>query len=148
MAEAAGETGFRRLLGVEIVDVREDFAHLALAVTDDMMNQFGTVAHGGVVGALLDSAMGNAINGAAVLGPLRRVSVTLDLKVHYLAAIGRERIDAIARVAHNNGETALIEGEVHTAEGRLAAVGTATFLITKPNDSDRVRLAARAAAET
>ena len=61
MAAAAGEIGFRRLLGVEIVEVREDFAHLALAVTDDMMNQFGTVAHGGVVGALLDSAMGNAI---------------------------------------------------------------------------------------
>jgi len=148
VAGAADETGFRRLLGVEIVAVREDFAHLAMDVTDDMMNQFGTVAHGGVVGALLDSAMGNAINGAAVLGPLRRVSVTLDLKVHYLAAIGRERIEALARVTHNDGETALIEGEIRTAAGRLAAVGTATFLITKPTESDRARLAARAAAET
>lgn len=125
------ETGFRRLIGVRILEIRPDFARIGVEVTGDLLNPAGA-CHGGAVGAILDSAMGNALDGAIVQGDIEQFSVTVECKINYLAAIPVGPVTASARVLSRNGDLATVEAELYRSDGRLAAIGLATFMITRP----------------
>lgn len=125
------ETGFRRLIGVRILEIRPDFARIGVEVTEDLLNPAGA-CHGGAVSAILDSVMGNALDGAIVQGDITQFSVTVECKVNYLAAIPTGPVTASARVLSRDGDLATVEAELRRGDGRLAAVGLATFMITRP----------------
>ena len=88
------------------------------------------VVHGGLVAALLDSAMGCAIN---TLAPAGRIFTTLEIKISYTrpltTEVGPLRCDAHA--IHVGSRVGTAEGRVTDAAGRLYAHGTTTCIVVE-----------------
>jgi len=101
-AEVAGqvrlfnESGFARLLGMEILEASDGYSKVTMDCTGKMNP--GGVAHGGAVFALADQAFGIAANCCGV----HRVAVSVT--IHYIApATGR--LVAVARRVEDNKRT-------------------------------------------
>jgi uncharacterized protein (TIGR00369 family) len=94
---------------------------------DDVLNPRGAV-HGGWYGALLDSAMGCAVQSVLEAG---QVYTTLEYKVNLTRAIppGTE-VEARAQVQHGGRSTAVAIGEIRgISDGRLYATGSTTCIV-------------------
>ena len=129
----APEVGFRKLIGVQVLDIGENAACITVEITEDLLNPAGA-CHGGV-GAILDSVMGNALDRILVPGRINPFAVTIESKVNYLASVPPGPVTASARVLSNDGELAVIEAELLRHDGKRAAFGLATFMITRPPGS-------------
>ncbi|MFF7710045.1 hotdog fold thioesterase [Pseudomonas sp. NPDC007930] len=90
--------------------------------------------HGGYAATLLDSCMGCAIHTHLAQG---QGYTTLDLRVSYVRGLASAKgpVRAIGTVVHVGRSTALAEGRIVDAEGRLYATGTTTCLILTPKGS-------------
>lgn len=85
-------------------------------------------AHGGVVASLIDMAASCAL--ITTLGE-HEGRTTIDLTTHFLAP-ARGNLTATAAVRRRGGRTAVIDVEVTSESGELAAIGRATFAILRP----------------
>ena len=117
------------LLGLdldEVVPGRTVFSMLADEVHE---NPMGTM-HGGVVAALVDTAMGCALSSRL---PADAAFTTLELKTNYVRAITQAtgRIYAEGTVLHSGGRVATTEARVHDSNGTLYAHATSTCLILR-----------------
>jgi len=92
-------------------------------------NPIGSV-HGGVITAILDSAMGCALHSLLQAGT---AYTTLELKVNFLkaATIKAGRLTATGKVIHAGGRTALTEAQLTDDTGAVYAHGVSTCLILK-----------------
>ena len=92
-------------------------------------NPIGTV-HGGVISAILDSAMGCTLHSLLSAG---RGYTTLELKVNFLKAITLKTglLKAIGKVIHLGGKTALVEAQLIDEQGVMYAHGVSTCLLFK-----------------
>lgn len=90
-------------------------------------NPIGTV-HGGVISAILDSAMGCSIHS---LLPAGTGYTTLELKVNFLKAITIRsgHLKAIGKVIHSGSTTALVEAQLVDHNGTIYAHSVSTCLI-------------------
>ncbi len=90
-------------------------------------NPLGSV-HGGYAATLLDTAVGCAIHSML---PVGRGYTTLELKVNYVRAITVKTgpVRAEGKVVHLGGQTAIAEGRLVDASGKLLAFATTTCLI-------------------
>jgi len=90
-------------------------------------NPIGTV-HGGVISAILDSAMGCSIHS---LLPAGTGYTTLELKVNFLKAITIKsgELKAVGKVIHSGSRTALVEAQLIDEKGTIYAHGVSTCLI-------------------
>ena len=115
--------------GLRVVSVGERTATVELPVTESLLQGLG-VLHGGMVGALIDTAIG-----AAVLGALKGkgAAVTIEYKVN-LYQPGRlgDVLTAHAEVLHLGRATAAGTAKVTNQNGRLVGHGTATFMRVTP----------------
>jgi uncharacterized protein (TIGR00369 family) len=116
---------FLQLTGMRVVSAGERKAVVELAVTDKLLQGLG-IMHGGMLGGLIDSAIG-----AAVLGELHgkgRV-VTIEDKINFYrpARLG-DLLTARAEVLHLGRATAAGEARVTDQDGNLVGHGTATFM--------------------
>jgi acyl-CoA thioesterase len=93
---------------------------LSVEVEDFMFNSAGTL-HGGVISFLLDSAAGFLFK--RVQGP----GYTLENKVQYLRSLGRGPVTCSAHFLKRGRLVSYIETKLHAADGKLAAVATATW---------------------
>ena len=118
---------FNAWMDLRVVELTEEFVDIALAWKPAMANARMEVAHGGIVGALIDTAADYAI--AAKLG---RVAPTVDLRVdyHLPAAAGVLRVRA--RVVRLGGTLAVAEAEAFDATGRMVASGRGTYFTAEP----------------
>jgi uncharacterized protein (TIGR00369 family) len=93
-------------------------------------NPIGTV-HGGVVATLLDSACGCAVHTRLPAGVFY---TSLDLAVKFLrpVSVASGQITAVGSVVHLGRRTALAEGRLLDAEGRLCATATSSCLVMRP----------------
>jgi len=69
------EDHFRKLLGIQVLDVRDGYAKVSLRITKDHTNFIG-VAHGGAIFALADCAFAEAAN----FGDRVAVAIQVDIK--------------------------------------------------------------------
>jgi uncharacterized protein (TIGR00369 family) len=92
------------------------------------------VVHGGLAAALLDSALGCAIN---TLAPPGKVFTTLELKINFTRPLTREvgPIRCEATVIHLGSRVATAEGRVVDKRGKLYAHGTTTCSLVEPVQS-------------
>jgi uncharacterized protein (TIGR00369 family) len=92
-------------------------------------NPLGTV-HGGVISAILDSAMGCALH---TLLPAGTGYITVELKVNFLKAITIQsgELRAIGNIIHVGSRTALTEGKLIDDNDTIYAFATSTCLIMK-----------------
>lgn len=92
-------------------------------------NPIGTV-HGGVISAILDSAMGCSVHS---LLPAGKGYTTLELKVNFLKAVTIKsgQLKTISKVINLGGRTALVEAQLVDANQTIYAHAVSTCLILK-----------------
>jgi len=87
------------------------------------------VLHGGVVMALLDTAMGHAVG--ALVAPEGAFNASAQMNVHFLEPIRAGRITAQAKVRKCGKRLAVVEAEATDDNGVVVAVATATHAILR-----------------
>jgi uncharacterized protein (TIGR00369 family) len=92
-------------------------------------NPIGSV-HGGVITAILDSAMGCTLQ---TLLPAGTGYTTLELKVNFLKAVNMKSgvLKAVGRIINAGSRTALVEAQLVDDNGKLFAHAVSTCLILK-----------------
>jgi len=115
------------LLGFSIVELAEGRVTFALVPDEHHYNPIGVV-HGGVAAALLDTAMGCAVQSKL---PRGRAYTTLDIQVRYLRPLTKStgRVLCTGVAVHAGGKTATAEGRLVDEAGKLYATGTTSCLL-------------------
>jgi uncharacterized protein (TIGR00369 family) len=118
------------LLKISLTEVDKGRAVFEGEPNERVFNPLGIV-HGGYAGALLDSAMGCAIHSTLPAGVGYG---TTDLHVRFIrpmtGATGRVRCEGT--VVHAGRTTAIAEGRLTDAAGKLIAIGTTACAIFRP----------------
>jgi uncharacterized protein (TIGR00369 family) len=124
-----------RLSFLERLGVRADEAgHLFLDVRAGHLRTLG-IAHGGVTATLLDSVMGMMASRSA---PPDHYVVTAHLNIQFIRpAFEGETLVASSEVRHSGRKTSMAQGELHTSDGALVAMASATFVYVPHTDRTR-----------
>jgi uncharacterized protein (TIGR00369 family) len=133
--ERARANNFWRFLGIEVDDAREGWVRLRVRVRDELRNAAGAPAHGGLLSALVDTAVGGALS---TLHPAAEGGVgqtTLDLNVSFLAPAREGDVVAEGQILRRGRTIAFGEARVTDGNGRLLAVGRATYMILSPRSA-------------
>ena len=117
-------------LDYTLLEVDEGRAVFGIEPAEIHYNPIGMV-HGGIPCTLLDSAMGCAVHSTLPLGV---GYTTLELKVNIVRAIGKDTgfLRAEGRLIHAGRSTAVAEGRLTDASGKLYAHATTTCMILRP----------------
>lgn len=118
---------FTEHLGIEVADLQDGVAQLALQLRPELCNSFGT-AHGGVLMTLLDVALCQA---ARTQHPDSAGIMTIDMSTSFIAA-GEGRLRAEGRVLKPGRSTIFAEAEVRNADGALVAKAIGTVRARPP----------------
>jgi uncharacterized protein (TIGR00369 family) len=116
---------FHRWAGIDLVQVGGGEAEVVLSLEPHHFNP-QRIVHGGIIGAVADSAIGLALRSMLPPGVTHR---TAQLNVHFLAKAEGDRIRAVGRSLHLGRRMGYGEAEVTDADGRLLATATATFIV-------------------
>lgn len=130
---AAGRIAFPPIgdtLDFEGLSFEEGRVRFQLTPKEFHYNPIGAV-HGGVFATLLDSACGCAVHSMLPAGVLY---TSLDLTVKFLrpVLVGTGPITAEGTVVHLGRRTALAEGRITDAAGKLYATATSSILVMRP----------------
>ncbi len=119
---------FPALLGLELEEVRQDYARMRLPHRPELEQPQG-VMHGGAIAGLIDTVVVPAIASAYEATP---GLLTLDMQVQYLSAIIGE--DAIGEgwVERRGRSICFCRAEVRSASGELAAIGMLAYKVRPP----------------
>lgn len=113
--------------GVQLEEAEPGRVVFAWEPREDQYNAIGTV-HGGVIGILVDSAIGCA---AVSDRPAGVVTPTLELKMNFLRPIraetGTVRCEGV--VLHAGRRTAMAQAELRDADGNLLVHATGTCVV-------------------
>lgn len=116
---------FPTFVGLDIEEVRIDYARMRLPYRDELDQPAG-VMHGGAIATLVDTVVVPAI-----AGPWEepQMMLTLSMTVHYLGAIHKQ--DAIAEgwVERRGRSTVFCAAEVRSGDGSIAATGSLVYAI-------------------
>jgi uncharacterized protein (TIGR00369 family) len=115
------------LLGFSIVELAEGRVTFAVVPDEYHYNPIGVV-HGGVAAALLDTAMGCAVQSKL---PRGRAYTTLDVQVRYLRPLTKDtgRVLCTGVAVHAGGTIATAEARIVDEAGKLYATGTTSCLL-------------------
>jgi acyl-CoA thioesterase len=133
-----GNVGFRQWLDVQYREVSDSHAVVAIRLDDAKRNIRG-VAHGGIVASLLDIAMGTAASGGDYQ-TRKRLVVTLELKLNYLAPASGDELVATAEVVRGGNRTLVTRCDIRTDSGEICATGLGTFIVRRPHANDPAHL--------
>ena len=118
-----------RTLGIEPVEAEPGRVTFRLDLGEWHLNPFGIV-HGGVLAAILDTAMGCAVHS---LLPPATAYVTGELNVRFLrpAVLGGGPLGCTGEVVHEGRTTMVTSARVVDEGGRVIAIGGATCLVRR-----------------
>jgi uncharacterized protein (TIGR00369 family) len=118
------------LMDMRLAEIEEGRVVFVSEPREFHYNPIGVV-HGGFAATLLDSAMGCAVQ--TVL-PAGVAYTTLEIKVNLVRALtdATGPVTAESRVIHAGQSTALADGRLTDAGGKLYAFATTTCLIVRP----------------
>ncbi|MBI4414271.1 MAG: PaaI family thioesterase, partial [candidate division NC10 bacterium] len=97
-----------------------------LALRPDLKNSFG-IMHGGVIGALVDTAGALALLTTGVDGPIP----TVEYSLNFLAPVEGGAVTAEGRLLRRGRRIAVSEVTVTDEAGRLVAKGLVTNLVAE-----------------
>jgi uncharacterized protein (TIGR00369 family) len=118
---------FVRHLGIELREIEDDRALLAMPFTDEVVTIAKTV-HGGAVSLLVDVAAVAAAWSAVEIDDEPPLGATVGLTVDFLAAGRDQEMLAEAHVLRRGGSLCFCEVKVRGAEdGELVASGLVTY---------------------
>ncbi|MGV0924368.1 hydroxyphenylacetyl-CoA thioesterase PaaI [Empedobacter tilapiae] len=118
---------FSEWLGLEVIEVREGYAKLQVAIRPEMMNGVGSV-HGGVTFAMADSAFAFSCN------MYNNISVALDVHISFTKAGKVGDVFTIeAKEVHSSKRTGIYDIKVTNQNNELIALFKGTcFRTGKP----------------
>jgi len=122
--EAIDSVPYARFLGIELDEVSNGTATLALNIRKELTQNHGVV-HGGAIASLIDSATAFAI--ISLLEPKEKVT-TVDLTISYLRPLTDGRVTALARVVRAGRRLFVVSADVKDSDGKLAATALSTYL--------------------
>lgn len=122
---ATPSVAFNRWFGISRVERERGRAEYELRVTSRMLNRRGA-AHGGVVTALLDSALGAAV--VSAIAP-EEWCATLQLSVQFREPVRPGRVVGRGRMIKRGRHAAFAEGEVLDATGAVLASAHGTWYV-------------------
>lgn len=114
---------FNVWLGTRLVSRGDGEAELELELGPQHLNRRG-VAHGGVVSALLDSALGSAVIASI---PPEWWCATTSLTTQFIGGVGAGTLRAKARVLHRGRSVAFAVGEAIDSHGQIVASATGSW---------------------
>jgi len=117
---------FWKLLGMELIEAEEGLARVRLTLRPDLQNSRG-IMHGGVIGALVDSAGGLAVLTTGADGPIP----TVEYSLNFLAPVEGGTVTAEGRLLRRGRRIAVSEVTVTDEAGRLIAKGLVTNLVAE-----------------
>ncbi len=122
-----------RMLGVEDISFSEGHVAFRLVPREFHSNPLGTM-HGGVFATLLDSACACAVHTEL---PRGHFYTSLDLSMKFLRPVTMSTgpVTAEGSVVHLGRRTALAEGRITDATGKLYATGTSSCMLIRPMSS-------------
>ena len=120
------QTSFVDTLGVHSRTAEDGTAHLQLDVTEQHLNEAGTL-HGGVLATLVDTAMGQAVRSSTGEGD---VPATSQLTVTYLRPGKPGTVQVTGRVSKQGDHLTVCEAEAEQ-DGRAIAHAVATFALLR-----------------
>lgn len=124
---------FLNLLGVQLLKMEDGLGEISLAIEEKHTNSW-SVAHGGVLLALVDAAMAIAARSA---DPDDRSVVTIELKNSFMQAANGQ-VHVVGKVVHQSTTMAFCEARVFDEDAKLCCLATGTFKYFK-NLPTRVR---------
>lgn len=118
------------MMNFAISEIGDGQATFTIEPAEYHYNPIGMV-HGGLAATLLDSAMGCAIHTKL---PAKVGYTTLEIKVNYLRPLTTKtgEVKCEGKVIHVGRQTALAEGKIIDADGKIYAHATTTCLIFRP----------------
>ena len=121
-----GASAFGQSLGMRLIALGEGSAVFEVRPGPQHLNPMGAV-HGGLHAALMDSAMGCAVQS---LMPAGAAYGTVDLKVSYVRRITVEtgRILCRGQIIHFGRRVQTAEARIEDEAGKLYAHGSGTFM--------------------
>ena len=134
------KTPFNRVLGMEVVWVKDDSLCVKFAMREDLIgNAFRGLLHGGVTAAILDVVGGMAsffnlrskMKGQSIEKAAERFIRlgTIDLRIDYLRPGKGKEFTGVATILRSGSKIAVARMELHNEEGRLLAVGTGSYMV-------------------
>lgn len=118
---------FWKHLGMSTVVGVDGITRIQLTVHENLIQFYGNL-HGGVIAAMIDSAIAVAIN--QELDPGEGAS-TVEMKINYLRAISEGTLWAEGKVIQKGRSIVVGQGELKDEAGQILAIGTATFKVRK-----------------
>jgi uncharacterized protein (TIGR00369 family) len=113
---------FLNLLGVQLLKMEDGSGEISLVIEEKHTNSW-SVAHGGVLLALVDAAMAIAARSA---DPDDRSVVTIELKNSFMQAANGQ-VHVVGKVVHQSTTMAFCEARVFDEANKLCCHATGTF---------------------
>lgn len=115
---------FSKWLGIEVLEIREGYSKIRMAIRNEMLNGFGIV-HGGVTFSFADSAFAFACNNR------NNLSLALDTSINFIkpAHVG-DVLTAEAREIHNGKSTGLYQITITNQNDHVIALFKGTCFRT------------------
>ena len=122
------EVYFPTLVGIEVEEIRSDYARMRLPHRTELNQPIGVV-HGGAIATLADTVVVPAIGSHYETMPNM---VTLTMTIQYLGAV---RGDAVAEgwVEKRGRSVVFCRAEVRTGDGDLAATASLAYKVRAQN---------------
>ncbi|GAA3979297.1 hypothetical protein GCM10023085_72040 [Actinomadura viridis] len=121
-------TPLHELLGLEIVEIGERHAVLAMPVREEAFNSTGNL-HGGAIATLIDVAAGSAAARGSGFEPGRNSLVTADLHVRYLGRPHGDVVYARAEVIKAGRQLVIVDCRVTDADDRIIAAADFSMML-------------------
>jgi uncharacterized protein (TIGR00369 family) len=115
------------LVGLALTEADAGRVVMRLTPAEYHYNPIGSM-HGGILATLLDSVMGCAVHTTL---PKGRAYTSLEIKVNYVRAVTSDSGELAAEglIVHGGRRSAVAEGKVLDAKGRLCATASTTCLV-------------------
>lgn len=117
---------FPKFLGIELEEVRQDYARMRLAYRPEFRQPAGVV-HGGVMASLVDTVVVPVV-GSGYDEP--RQLFTIDFQLRFLAPIVDDDLVAEGWITQRGRQVVFCDAEVRSGSGTLAATATLTYKVS------------------
>jgi uncharacterized protein (TIGR00369 family) len=114
---------FSKLLGMRLIDIRENEAVVRIEMRDDLRQPSG-VLHGGVTATIIDTAMALAVRTHL---EDHEFTTTVNLTVHYLRPHKTGAVICTAKCVKVGKRMFTVSADVHDDEGMIIATGLSTY---------------------
>jgi len=117
---------FPKFLGIELEELRQDYARIRLPYRPEFRQPAGVV-HGGVIASMLDTVVVPAVGGGY---DEPRQLFTIDIQLRFLAPIVDDDLVAEGWVSHRGRQIVFCDAEVRSGAGVLAATATLVYKVS------------------